>query len=203
MFRLAVPLLSGLLAFMPVVDNEPITTEPTLYSLNYTIKHTSYVPDYRVIGEKQDIIDEQIIDDLISEFEYNFDRRFTVYLVDRESAESLYGVAFDNYKIYLFPKEEDDVISALYHELGHLVYYDLTTKERNEWKKFKELPSDWNEHSEYLYRPSEIFANDFDIMFNTCRSKEDLENMYYYYYPITLSSKKIETLRKFVISFGE
>lgn len=203
MFRLAVPLLSGLLAFMPVVDNQPIATEPTLYSLNYTIEKTSYVPYHKVFGEKQDIIDEQIIDKLISNFEYNLNRHFTIYLVDKVSVDYYLGVAFDNNKIYLFPEEEKYVLDTLYHELGHLAYFELTNKERNEWKKFRQVPTGLSENSEYDFRPSEIFANDFNILFNHYHDdKKDLEKMYYYNYPIPFPSDNIVELKEYVISLG-
>lgn len=85
------------------------------------------------------------------------------------------GVAFDNETILLFDflpfKSRILVHDVVAHEIGHLVYFRMTDWDKAVYRILRDIPEDWTEESEYARQPSEIFAEDFRLLFGSKYAK--------------------------------
>jgi len=56
----------------------------------------------------------------------------------------------------------DDVVA---HEIGHLIYNKMNDWDLSVYRKIRGIPDYWTDESEYRHQPTEIFAEDFRILF--------------------------------------
>lgn len=188
---------------------EDVKVFPT-YELNYTVDTSnSMVNGNTLLGYK--LYDEtmgdgegctkEIVDEILSDIEFNYDRKFKVHLINRigEIGELAY---IDRNIIVILDSGEDDTFemyeNTVLHELGHLVYYDLSRKQIAEWKEFRGIPKEWNDYSDYELMPTEIFARDFSYLFGSKYKSES----YGFHYDYT-SPAEIEGLKEYVVLLGK
>jgi len=122
----------------------------------------------------------------IDEIDYEFSMDYRIYVTNyKANGGKLLGLAYDTNDIYLFVSNtqknlqnwimvQDQYDAVVVHELGHLVYYSMTDKQRFEYFELREIPEDWGDsiRTRYANRPSEIFAEDFRILFGGEKARE-------------------------------
>ncbi len=168
-------------------------------NLNGYIKNTYTSAIYT---PKNFIYEEDIIKAL-DELKFDFNGDYTVHIVDY----SLYGgtalgMALPENTIILFdfiPGRLDKVIqNTVVHELGHLVYMNMTEYEQSQYKVMRGIPDDWDNfpYTKYINRPQEIFAEDFRILFGG----EDA-SLYEHFNQELDNPRDIRGLRRFIKQF--
>lgn len=115
---------------------------------------------------EEDII--KALDEL--DFQYNGD--FTIHVLDYTAyTGEILGMALPENTIILFdfiPMRLSMITqNVVTHELGHLVYQSLTEEEQYKYKIIRGIPDDWDTYprTDYVNRPSELFAEDFRVLF--------------------------------------
>lgn len=127
---------------------------------------------HTVVKYEENYICEEDIIKALDELRFDFNGDYTIHIVDY----SLYGgyalgMALPENTIILFDfipgRLETITQNVVIHELGHLVYMNMTKEEQEEYKKIRDLLDDWDAYprTDYINRPQEIFAEDFRILF--------------------------------------
>jgi len=198
-------LLAVMLTLNPMPEESPPTYQT--YDLNYTMDTSnSIICDNKVWG--YELYDEEygngkgcskeILDEILDNIEFNFKKEFTVHLLNRHS--SVLGLASQDGKTMVIfdagGADDFDVYEPIVlHELGHLVYANLTDKQVNEWKKFRGIPEDWTDYNRSKTKPTEIFAKDFVYLFGI-NYKDEIGPQGY------PRPDKVDGLKEYVISLG-
>ena len=107
---------------------------------------------------------------------YPIDFDFTVHIMNFQVAYTMVlGIAQDINNIILFdflPYSSDVLVNdVVAHELGHLVYNRLSDADKDIYKLYRGISTNWDDNSEYKSRPSEIFAEDFRLLFGGSLAK--------------------------------
>jgi hypothetical protein len=110
--------------------------------------------------------DETLVKAVLDSAPYKFNKRVTVYLLSYRHM-SVKGVAYsDNTMVifgYLGRIGDNEQKYVILHELGHMVWNDLTKKEKDKYKRIRKIPKSADDYmrTPYRDRPTEIFADDF------------------------------------------
>ena len=125
-----------------------------------------------VVKYDENFIYEEDVIKALDELKFDFDGDYTIHIVDY----SLYGgnalgMALPQNTVILFdylPFRVSRMYEhTLIHELGHLVYMNMTVDQQEEYKVLRGIPSEWDNYpkTNYVNRPQEIFAEDFRLLF--------------------------------------
>lgn len=156
-----------------------------------------------VVKYEENFIYEEDIIKALDELRFDFNGDYTIHVVDY----SLYGgnalgMALPENTIILFdfiPGRLDKVIqNTVVHELGHLVYMNMSEDEQSQYKVIRGIPDDCDNYprTNYINRPQEIFAEDFRILYGG----EDARMSGHFNQELT-HPKKVKGLRRFIRQF--
>jgi hypothetical protein len=137
-----------------LVDNNNVLIKYNL-QMAYQITNQISIRDVQRSVRRLDI--EIPFDFTIHILDYAFPYSMTIGFIHGENEFAILDFLPFQSKIIL-----DDVVS---HEIGHLVYNKMNDWDLMVYKHIRGIPEDWNDYSEYLHRPTEIFAEDFRVLY--------------------------------------
>lgn len=136
------------------------------------ILENGYIKDtpLLVIDRPVNKITERTVKSAIRRIDYEIPVDFTVHVVDGWMYQALaLGLYLPDDTIVIFDFLDVDlgylVHDTVTHEIGHLVFSQLNECEAKEYKRIRGIPKEWSMESEYINRPTEIFAEDFRLLF--------------------------------------
>lgn len=201
MKRLSI-LLIILLIFIPCISYSDY-----LIDISNNIVVDGWIKDTVITAHesKVDYIYEEDVINALDEVGFKFNGDFTVYIIDYSTYnKDVLGLALPNSTIVLFDyiphRLERLVHYTVVHELGHLVYMNMTEWQQEYYKILRGIPNEWDNYPQtaYVNRPQEIFAEDFRILFGG----EDA-SMYIHFNQELDNPKNIKGLENFIRQFEE
>lgn len=148
------------------------------------------------------IYEEDIVKAL-EELKFDFKDDYTVHIVDYSLyGGNVLGMATPESTIVLFDflpfRVKRMVHHTLIHELGHLVYINMTEEQQKEYKQIRGIADDWDNYprTNYINRPQEIFAEDFRILFGG----EDASLVVHFNQELN-NPKEVKGLKRFIRQF--
>jgi hypothetical protein len=136
------------------------------------ILENGYIRDtpLMVIDRPVNRIAERTVKSAIRRINYKIPVDFTVHVVDGWMYQLMaLGLYLPDNTIVIFDFLDVDldylVHDTVTHEIGHLIFNQLNECEVEEYKRIRGIPKEWSMESEYANRPTEIFAEDFRLLF--------------------------------------
>lgn len=162
--------------------------------------------EFDLIKNDHKVIDIANVEKALNEVQYDFKQDYTVHIMDyRVRKRNLVGLALGKDEIVLFNLGRRSDLTKLYqeavvHELGHLVYSSMTDEQRFEYFNIRDIPDDWGDsrRTRYKNRPSEIFAEDFRILFGN-----EIASEKYHMNRILKDPREVKGLKEFIERIGE
>lgn len=88
----------------------------------------------------------------------------------------------------------DGFKQTIAHEIGHMIYnYYFDSKAREEYRKIRKIPQEWNDNLEWEKRPMEVFAEDFALLFGELVNYVNKTNM------ITLTDSEKKEVKELIV----
>lgn len=181
---------------------------PTTVWGDYTIDtsnsviENNWIKDTYLTVEKveENYVDVDNIKQALDLVRFNYKQDFTVHVVDYYMHSILaLGLALPDNRIIIFdiiPGRMDEMYqNVVVHELGHLVYNSMNEWQQGYYKILRGIPEDWDNYprTDYVNRPTEVFAEDFRILFGG----EDASKGPHFNQELTHCSE-IKGLRRFI-----
>lgn len=141
--------------------------------------------------------DETLVKVLLDSVPYKFTKKLNVHLLSYRHM-SVKGVAYPDNTIVIFGYlgriGDNEQKYVVLHELGHLVWNDLSRKKKEKYKVLRKISKGANDYggTPYKDRPTEVFADDFAYTVGGLSVKNLYESNSKY--ASTYNSKYIESI---------
>lgn len=167
-----------------------------LYEPSWTLRGDVVGLIYKITNQIDPDEVERAIKSVDRRFPLNFD--FRVHIMDFSYGHHMVsGLVYDDENIIIFDylpfKSRVLVHDVVAHEIGHLVYNRMSECEIEVYKEIRGIPDSWTDKSEYVNRPTEIFAEDFRILFGSRYARE-----FQHFNRILRSPERIYGLEEFI-----